>query len=87
MIFSSLTFLFAYLPITLLLYFLAPLRWRNLVLLIVSLFFYGWGEPIYILIMFLSIFIDYSHGMLVEKYRSRDKVARYFGESVFDSRN
>ncbi len=83
MIFSSLTFLFAYLPITLALYFLAPLRWRNFVLLVVSLFFYGWGEPVYIVIMFLSIFIDYTHGMLVEKYRANDKLARYFvGQSM-----
>ena len=78
MIFSSLTFLFAYLPLTLAIYFLAPLRWRNLVLLVVSLFFYGWGEPIYITIMFLSILIDYSHGLLVEKHRNNDKKARYF---------
>ena len=78
MIFSSLTFLFAFLPLTLAVYFLAPLRWRNLILLLVSLFFYGWGEPIYITIMFLSILIDYSHGLLVEKYRENDKKARYF---------
>ena len=83
MIFSSLTFLFAYLPITLALYFLVPLRWRNLVLLVVSLFFYGWGEPVYILIMILSILIDYSHGLLVEKYRADDRKARWFvGQSV-----
>lgn len=78
MIFSSLTFLFAYLPLTLAVYFLAPLRWRNLVLLLVSLFFYGWGEPVYITIMFASILIDYTHGILVEKYRDDDKKARYF---------
>jgi len=78
LIFSSLTFLFAYLPLTLAIYFLAPLRWRNLILLLVSLFFYGWGEPIYITIMFLSILIDYSHGLLVEKYRENDQKARYF---------
>ena len=78
MIFSSLTFLFAYLPLTLAVYFLVPLRWRNLVLLVVSLFFYGWGEPVYIIIMFLSILIDYSHGLLVEKYRANDKKARWF---------
>ena len=83
MIFSSLTFLFAYLPLTLAVYFLVPLRWRNLVLLLVSLFFYGWGEPVYISIMILSILIDYTHGMLVEKYRSNDKLTRYFvGQSV-----
>ncbi len=78
MVFSSLTFLFAYLPITLLLYFIVPLKWRNLVLLVVSLFFYGWGEPIYISIMFLSILIDYTHGLLVEKYRENDRKARWF---------
>lgn len=78
MIFSSLTFLFAYLPIVLAVYFLAPLTWRNLVLLLVSLFFYGWGEPVYITIMFASILIDYTHGILVEKYRHDDKKARWF---------
>ncbi len=83
MVFSSLTFLFAYLPVTLLLYFLVPLKWRNLVLLVVSLFFYGWGEPVYITIMFVSIFIDYTHGLLVEKYRDNDRKARWFvGQSV-----
>ena len=83
MVFSSLTFLFAYLVVTMAVYFAAPLRWRNLVLLLVSLFFYGWGEPIYILIMFLSIFIDYTHGLLVDKYRHDDRKARWFvGQSV-----
>jgi len=82
-VFSSLTFLFAYLVVTMAVYFAAPLRWRNLVLLLVSLFFYGWGEPIYILIMFLSIFIDYTHGLLVDKYRHDDRKARWFvGQSV-----
>ena len=63
MIFSSLTFLFAYLPLTLAVYFLVPLRWRNLILLLVSLFFYGWGEPVYITIMLLYILIVYTHGL------------------------
>ena len=54
MVFSSLTFLFLYLPLTLLVYFLSPLRWRNFVLLVVSLLFYGWGEPVYIVIMFTA---------------------------------
>ena len=56
MVFSSLTFLFGYLPLTLALYFVTPLRRRNFVLLVTSLFFYGWGEPVYVGIMFLSIF-------------------------------
>ncbi len=83
MVFSSLTFLFGYLPLTLALYFLTPLRRRNFVLLLASLFFYGWGEPVYVGVMFLSIFIDYTHGLLVEKYRERDWLARWFvGQSV-----
>ena len=83
MVFSSLTFLFGYLPLTLALYFLTPLRWRNFVLLVTSLFFYGWGEPVYVGVMFLSIFIDYTHGLLVEKFRQRDRLARWFvGQSV-----
>ena len=76
--FSSLPFLFGFLPITLAMYFAVPARWRNLVLLLTSLIFYGWGEPVYIGIMVLSILIDYTHGMLVEKYRSRDALARWF---------
>ena len=72
MVFSSLPFLFGYLPLTLLAYFITPLRWRNAVLLVVSLIFYGWGEPVYITIMFLSTLIDYTHGILVEKYREED---------------
>ena len=83
MIFSSLTFLFAYLPVTLAVYFLMPLRARNAVLLLVSLVFYGWGEPVYISIMVLSTLIDYTHGMLVEHFRHRDRLARWFvGQSV-----
>lgn len=81
--FSSLPFLFGFLPLMLALYFAAPPRWRNLVLLLTSLVFYGWGEPVYLGIMVLSILIDYTHGLLVERYRSRDKLARWFvAESV-----
>ena len=78
MVFSSPLFLFFYLPTVLLVYYMTPLRWRNAVLLVFNLIFYGWGEPVYILIMFLSIAIDYTHGMLVEraKRRGRDGRAR-----------
>ena len=65
MIFSSPYFLFLYFPLVLFLYYISPLRWRNLVLLVVNLIFYGWGEPVYIVIMFASIAIDYTHGRLV----------------------
>jgi alginate O-acetyltransferase complex protein AlgI len=77
-VFSSLTFLFLFLPLSMAAYFLVPLRWRNPVLLLVSLLFYGWGEPVYICIMVVSIFIDYTHGLLVEKYRADDRKARWF---------
>ena len=76
MIFSSLPFLFFYLMIVLAVYKLSPLKLRNLILLLVSLFFYGWGEPVYIFIMLLSIAVDYVHGMLVERWRSNDCRAR-----------
>jgi len=78
MVFSSLMFLFIYLPVVLAVYYISPLKWRNLLLLIANLIFYGWGEPVYIVIMFLSIFIDYTHGLLVEKYRGNDRKARAF---------
>jgi len=71
LIFSSVFFLFTYLPIVLLAYYITPLKGRNLVLLVLNLIFYAWGEPIYILIMFLSIGIDYTHGMLVDKCKRR----------------
>ena len=71
MIFSSPYFLFLYLPVVLLLYYISPLNWRNLVLLVVNLVFYGWGEPVYILIMFASIAIDYTHGILVTRCKAK----------------
>ena len=78
MLFSSLTFLFLYLLLVLAVYFAVPSRWKNVVLLTASMLFYGWGEPVYITIMILSTLIDYTHGMLVEKYRADRKKARRF---------
>lgn len=73
MVFSSLTFLFVYLPIVLAVYYITPLRWRNLVLFLVSLFFYGWGEPVYILLMILSILMNWIFGIRIEYYKKRDR--------------
>lgn len=73
MVFSSLTFLFAYLPIVLILYFTVPIHWRNPVLLAVSLFFYGWGEPVYILLMVFSIVLNYLCGIGISRNLSKDK--------------
>lgn len=69
MVFSSIVFLFRFLPIFMLCYFCAPGRMKNMVLLLGSLIFYAWGEPIYILLMLFSIASDYVHGIVIEKKR------------------
>jgi len=73
MVFSSLEFLFLYSAVTMLIYFMVPNVLRNFVLLIVSLAFYGWGEPVYIFIMLFSIVLDYTCGYFVGKYRDTNK--------------
>lgn len=67
MLFSSLTFLYVFLPAVLIVYFLVPRRWKNAVLLAFSLVFYGWGEPKYILLMVCSILSFYGFGIAVER--------------------
>ena len=72
MVFSSLIFLFGFLPLFLLCYFIPKKRkTRNLVLLLFSLFFYGYGEPIYVLLMILSIVINYFIAILMDKSSKR----------------
>ncbi|MCI7813243.1 MAG: MBOAT family protein [Robinsoniella sp.] len=68
MIFSSIFFLYVFLPITLLLYFLTPRQGKNFILLIVSLIFYAWGEPVYIVLMLFSILFNYLTGIEIEAY-------------------
>lgn len=63
MLFSSITFLFIFLPVTLVLYFVVPHKFRNIIMLIASLIFYAWGEPVYIILMLLSIFLNYVCGL------------------------
>ncbi|MBQ7703664.1 MAG: MBOAT family protein [Firmicutes bacterium] len=73
MVFSSSVFLMAFLPVTLLIYFLTPAKYvkaRNLVLLIASLVFYGWGEPKYILIMIVSIISNYFLALLIARAKA-----------------
>ena len=64
MVFSSLIFLFAYLAVTLVLYYVVPFKARNAVLFAVSLVFYGWGEPKYIVVMLFSILVAFIFGVL-----------------------
>ena len=71
MVFSSLLFLFRYLPIVLLLYFICPKKLRNLLLFIVSLIFYAWGEPVYVVLMLFSTLVDYTHGLLGAHYKEK----------------
>lgn len=72
MVFSSITFLFRFLPIFLLLYFASPRRVKNIILFLGSLFFYAWGEPVYVLLMLFSTLSDYVHGRLIEVYRGKN---------------
>lgn len=74
--FSSLLFLFAFLPVFLLVYFAVPKKAKNLVLLLFSLFFYAWGEPIYIFLMLFNSMIDYLAGMLMERYQDSPKIKK-----------
>lgn len=71
MVFSSLTFWFFYLPIVLLTYYAVPKKARNIVLFLVSFAFYGWGEPVYILLMIVTIAINYIAGLLIAKNKHR----------------
>lgn len=68
MVFSSPEFLFVFLPAVLLTYYVVPPVWRNPVLFVFSLFFYGWGEPVYIALMIATIAVDYAGGLLVAHY-------------------
>ena len=76
MLFSSMTFLFVFLPVTLAVYYLAPAQMRNLVMLAASLFFYAWGEPVYIILMLLSILMNYYCGLDIDGKRNSPQLAR-----------
>ena len=67
MVFSSIPFLYYFLPCVLLAYFLMPAKGRNGVLLVASLAFYAWGEPVYILLILFSILVGYVSGILLEQ--------------------
>ena len=79
MVFSSLIFLWLFLPIVLGVYFLAQDKYRNLLLLIASLFFYAWGEPIYILVMVFSILANYICGRFIISENGKNKLALVIG--------
>lgn len=73
MVFSSITFLYFFLPAVLLIYYISPKKIKNIVLLLSGLFFYAWGEPVYVVIMIFSSFIDYAAGLIIDKYDDDQK--------------
>ena len=74
MVFSSLLFLFKFLPIVLLLYYIAPRNLKNLILFLTSLIFYAWGERVYVVLMIFSTIVDYTHGLLVARYKKQGMI-------------
>ena len=73
MVFSSLIFLYIFLPIVLILYFISPMKIKNLIIFVSGILFYAWGEPICVLIMLLSTVIDYTAGIFMHKFDDDQK--------------
>ncbi len=73
MVFSSILFMYIYLPVVLAVYYIIPVKWRTPWLFISNLIFYGWGEPIYIALMMFSIIVNYFCGLFIGKYRDNNK--------------
>ena len=85
LLFSSVPFLYYFLPATLLLYLVAPRRLKNAVLLLVSLVFYAWGEPRYIAVMLASVALGYVFGLLIERFRGKRAAKVFLALSVASS--
>ena len=79
MVFSSITFLFYFLPVSIGAYYMAPDRFKNMILLVVSLFFYAWGEPVYILLMIFSVLMNYAAGILLDRKKKGARKAVLMG--------
>ena len=82
MLFSSITFLYYFLPSVLILYFIVPKKLKNTVLMLSSLVFYGWGEPKYVVLMIASIVIGYFSGILIEAFSQKKLSKVFLGISV-----
>ena len=81
MLFSSISFIFLFFPISILIYYLVPQKMRNIVLLIESMVFYSWGEPVYVVLLILSAFLNYYCGLDIEEKREDPVKAR--GSLIF----
>lgn len=73
MVFSSLTFIYVFLPVVMILYFISPMKIKNLIIFVSGILFYAWGEPICVLIMLLSTVIDYTAGIIMNRYDDDQK--------------
>ena len=82
MVFSSIPFLYYFLPVVLLCYMVAPAKCKNMVLLLASLVFYAWGEPKLVLLMMVSVFFGYGFGLLIENHRGSVKAKYYMIASI-----
>jgi alginate O-acetyltransferase complex protein AlgI len=82
MLFSSIPFLYYFLPSVLILYFIVPKKFKNTVLMLSSLVFYGWGEPKYVVLMIASIVIGYFSGILIEAFSQKKLSKVFLGISV-----
>lgn len=82
MLFSSITFLYYFLPLVLTVYFLVPFRYKNTVLLIASLIFYAWGEPVYCILMLLSILQGYFIGLRIDRITDSRKAKVLLAASI-----
>lgn len=78
MVFSSLTFLYVFLPVVLIAYYLVPPKWKNIVIFISGIIFFAWGEPVYVLLMLFTTVVDYTAGRLMDKYDDRPKLRTVF---------
>ena len=82
MVFSSLLFLFKFLPATLLIYYIVPKKLKNAVLLVASLIFYSWGEPKYFPLMIACILVNYFAALLMDRHREKRAVLQELFQSL-----
>ena len=74
MVFSSMLFLWIFLPLVLVAYYVSPQKFRNGILIFFSLLFYAWGEPVYIFLMLFSVLLNFAGGIFIEKYPGKKKL-------------
>ena len=72
MVFTSISFIYYFLPLLLICYFVVPKKFRNIILLMFSVLFYFYGKPKYILLMLIEVFISYVIGLFIDKYKNKN---------------